>query len=116
MNKNLTYILIAIAALLFVLALVWYFFFSIYEIKTNVTPNKIEVNSTDRIIVKVIAINLLGKEVPFRKTPFKFKFIENGDIVEARYDKFENLLFITSKNKTGKVKIQIVDSTRKCDS
>ena len=107
MIKTLNYILLGTAILIAGFALSWYFFFSIYEIKISVASDKIETNSANPATVRVIAINLLGKEVPFRKIPFEFKFLENGNIVKARYNKSDNLLLITPKNQSGKVKIQI---------
>jgi len=106
-NHFFNIIFISILILSLLSGLLWYFFFSIYEIRISVTPDKVVTNSTNPATIKVIAVNLLGREVPFRKTPFEFKFIENGNIVEARYDKSSNLLYITPKNQTGKVKIQI---------
>lgn len=107
-NQKLNYLFIGLGILAVVSALLWYFYFSIYEIKIIAEPKELKINSQEVSQIKIVPINLLGKSVPFRKVPFNFSIIKNKELVFVSRDKTnENIFLVSAKDKAGKVKIEI---------
>lgn len=107
-NQKLNYLFIGLVIFAIGLVLVWYFYFSIYEIKIVVQPKRLTINSQEVSQIKIIPLNLLGKSVPFRKVPFTYSIIQNKKLVTISKSRTgNNLLTVSSKNNTGVVKIEI---------
>lgn len=108
-NQKLNYLFIGLVIFAISLVLVWYFYFSIYEIKIVAQPKELTINSQKASQIKIIPLNLLGKSVPFRKVPFTYSIIQNKKLVTISKSRTgNNLLIVSPKDKSGVVKIEIV--------
>ena len=107
MDKFQIFFVISIITLVFGLS-VYYFIFNIYEVTSSIKPKNLFADYKSTAIIKVIPINALGFEVPFRSVKAKIEIEEGSDLIDIIKENEETGVFILrAKDKPGKVKVII---------
>lgn len=107
-NKLSVYIIIVF--LLCIVAYgIWYFIFNIYEVKYEI--QLLETNSAGEKLFKIInkPINLLGKQVPFRKVDFDFEILFGDSLINLKTRKSKDELFFSAKGEKGNAAFKLKD-------
>ncbi|GJQ63263.1 MAG: hypothetical protein SCALA702_23160 [Melioribacteraceae bacterium] len=75
-------ILLAAIILLTAGFLVWHFFFSIYELKPQISPGK-KIVPRSNVTISYIPLNVWGYRVPFRDFEVEFSLEKNVDLIDT---------------------------------
>ncbi len=101
-------IVIALALLIILSILGYYFLYNIYEVKVEINPKQLYADTNSQIEIRLIPINALGFNALFRTTECKFEIVEGKDLIEVISDSSSNCaMTIKSKGIEGKVGIKI---------
>ena len=107
MDKFQIFFIISIIVLVFGLS-VYYFIFNTYEVSISIKPKNLFADYKSTTIIKVIPINSLGFEIPFRSVKAKIEIEEGNDLIDIIKENEETGVFILrAKDKPGKVKVII---------
>jgi hypothetical protein len=88
---------LTLVILLFAAFLIYNYYFSIYEVTFDSVPKSVKPGDT--VTIHLTPINGAGFKVPFRTSPFEYKFIEGESIVNRVTDKAnegELVFFVSS--------------------
>lgn len=99
--------LFSILLIVFAAFLAWLFIFQIYEVKVQISNNKLNANDTNGIILKVFPLNSLGKKAPFRSVDFKINVVEGEKLIKIVHDDNKRLFQFIPKGIKGSVKLEI---------
>ncbi len=97
-----------ILILLIIIYISYYFFFNIYETVVNVSAVKVKSDNKSKTKITNYPLNSFGKRVPFRSVYSEFNIIKGEILIYSEYkNKKKGFLELITKNKPGKVKIEI---------
>ncbi len=107
MTKVQIYTITFLILIILVLA-AYYYLFNIYEVTYTVNPKQLFADNHSTVTIKVIPINALGWQVPFRQIPAKCQIIEGNNLVQiVKKDSQTGTFILSAKDKTGIVVVRI---------
>lgn len=96
---------IVVAAILLFAAgfLVWHFFFSIYELKPQISPGK-KIVPRSNVTISYIPLNVWGGRVPFRSFEVNFSLENSVELIDtSTVSRTENTVSFTVLDKQGEI-------------
>ena len=96
-------------AIIFVLSVaVWYYIFNIADIKVIKSCDYLNADPDSKMKIEIVALNALGKKVPFRNVQGKFEIFEGKEYIEVvEKSPIDNFIIVKSNGQIGQATIKI---------
>lgn len=96
-------------SVLIVSFLLWQYVFLIYEVKIELTSNRIKLSENNTVTLIAFPLNSMGKKIPLRDVEINFEIVEGEELVDPLVlNDAERKAVFTPQGKIGTVRI-IVD-------
>ncbi|MBE2280821.1 MAG: hypothetical protein IAE91_10545 [Ignavibacteriaceae bacterium] len=103
-----TYFIFAAIIILISGYLTYLYVFSIYEVKIEVSRNKIYTDGESYTLITVVPINSFGNRAPGRSVNVDFQITEGADLAEIDKSNLnKGIIVLKAKSKPGKVIILV---------
>lgn len=108
MSEKLIYLIVTVIFVIGVF-IFWQYILNVYEVKFEISPQKLYADNESEVIIKAVPVNSLGLKIPFRTAEITYSIEYGKNLIEIEEMLQNGILKLKAKNQKGIVTL-IVES------